>query len=287
MEQPGDSVKEGRYRALIDEFIITHDKACDIYRQVAVTLHERSEREGKEYTSEQQHRIERSVVEVNLVDNPHRSPTKEVSDSSTYSHLHHKHQYGTTDADTIATTAKQIDKQDNKYIGHRVVRATLQLEQRSQILAQSLTAGTQNREYRSRVGRRYGRGQEQRQWERERNAQERRDKIDKTSEQECRHQYARRSEGYAFGKYGFYLRKFGIHTTRKEDDTERYHTDKLCQFGRVEREDVVTKEETYRQKEEKGGRIKTIRHLSRHYSDKEQNSSDKQEMLRIYIKHLS
>ena len=68
LEQPSDSIEEGAHRTLVHESVISDNQASDIDCQVAIALDERGERERKEYTRQEQYRIERGVVDIYFVD---------------------------------------------------------------------------------------------------------------------------------------------------------------------------------------------------------------------------
>ena len=81
--------------------MITNHKARNIYGQIAVTPHQRGEREREEDKRQEQHRVERRIaLDVNAVDGKDRQATDTITQGTTHQHLHNEshHTLGNADA---------------------------------------------------------------------------------------------------------------------------------------------------------------------------------------------
>ena len=107
-------------------------------------------------------------------------------------------------------------------------------------------------------------------------------KIDKTTRQQRGQHNAQCGEGDTLPEHGAYLGKFGIHTAREQDDTERDSTDKLSSAGRVElnTQTVGAEEHSDSQEEQQHRRTEAVADLACQDADKEENCPDKKYVFR-------
>ena len=159
LEQPRVAVEKSGKALLINYLVIANYKTCYIHRQIAVSVQQVSERKYEIHNSQQQHRIQRFVVKINMVQQIHCTTPQQITSYSSHRHLHDKCRHGSPYIH-CATFYDSLHKDYGKYISHRVVTAAFQFQQRSEVLFESLPFGAQYRKHRCRVGRRHDRSKQ-------------------------------------------------------------------------------------------------------------------------------
>lgn len=274
--QPGEAVEEDRQRTFLRQLVITQHQSCQVNSQVSVPANQVGKREGKENESEQKHRIERMIAQIDPIDCPYTDPADSVAHQTAEHHLNDElydtHRY----AHGFCAAGQYADQHNGQHVRHRVVRTALQLQQRAQVLVQPLFLASQDGENRSRIRRRHRRGQQQRRRKRYGQPDPWGNERDETRYDHRRHddsggrQYDTRSD------HRSYFRKLGIHTAREKDDTKSDHTYELGRFDGMERNEIDAEQHTDPQKKEQGRGAETIGRLAGHYSDEKKQGSDQQ-----------
>ena len=132
---------------------IPNDNACDINREVTVAAQHIGYREGHENKADNQNLVQRLVVEIEFVVNPHVNPANDVAGQQTDSELQDKGEHNVCHA-YVGTTivSHNLNHHDGEHVRHRVVGAAFKLQKRPQIVAQCHFLRFQNAEYRCRIG---------------------------------------------------------------------------------------------------------------------------------------
>ena len=210
------------------------------------------------------------VGEVDAVDRPDGQTADQVPRQGADDHLHDEKHHAHTHSHAARTVRHHADEQNGHHIGHRVVRAALQLQQGPQVLLQPLLLASQDRENRSRVGRGHRGGEQQRQYERHLDPQPRSHQPHERGQYERRHDHPRRSQHDAGSDDGFYLRELRVHTSREEDDAQSDHTDELGHLDRTERDEIQAEQHADSEEKQQRGCAETIRDLTRYHRHEEQ-----------------
>ena len=166
LHEPRKTVEEDRQRTFLLQLVVSDDQPRKVDGQIAVALDQVGEGEREKDERQQQHRVERMVGEVDAVDRPDGQTADQVPRQGADDHLHDEKHHAHTHSHAARTVRHHADEQNGHHIGHRVVRAALQLQQGPQVLLQPLLLASQDRENRSRVGRGHRGGEQQRQYER-------------------------------------------------------------------------------------------------------------------------
>ena len=135
LEQPRQTVHEGVYLLAVNQPCVSNDNSGDVYRQVTVALQQVGHGEGREHNAQQQYGIQRTVRQVDAVDQPHGETPEGVADASTNEELHQE--VASHYCQTEFAAARNNLYQDNRqHVGHGVVAAAFQLKHRAQVLLQ-------------------------------------------------------------------------------------------------------------------------------------------------------
>ena len=121
--------------------------------------------EGEEGRGKDEYRIERLIVDVDLVDDPYGYASEEVAGNGTYGQLDEEGKGSRSQVH--ASTLDVGDQDQGEHIGHRVVATTLQFQCRAKPLLQIDSFASQDGEDRSRIGGGHDGCQQQRFRERE------------------------------------------------------------------------------------------------------------------------
>ena len=76
-----------------------------------------------------------------MLHNPHRSHTEQVARQSADTHLRNEPAHRLAEAHTVA--AEHSNQEGGQHVCHRVVTTALQLQQRAEVLFETLALGTQ------------------------------------------------------------------------------------------------------------------------------------------------
>ena len=227
------------------------------------------------------------VGQVDLVDRPHSQPPDQVTRKRADDQLHHEIEGAHAQTAPALGVGDHADQQDRKHVGHRVVRAALQLQQRTEMLFETLLLASQDREDRRRVGRGHRGGQQQRQREGDLQIEPRSDEPDEARQHHGRHNHSHRGQHDARPDDRLYLLKGGVHTAREEDDAQCDHTDELRHFDRTERNEIQPEQHADPQKEQQRGGAEAVSDLAGHHRHEEQQRTDQYYIFTTDVYHLS
>ena len=129
---------------------ITENQTGYINSQITIPLHQRNNRKRKERTSQNQDRIQRSIININLIDQPYNGLSKQETTNRTDHQLKNQHQSRLRH--THASRLDNGNQNQSQHISHRVVTTTFQFQGRTKILLQQNSFTAQNGENRSRIG---------------------------------------------------------------------------------------------------------------------------------------
>lgn len=267
--------------------MVPHDQTREVNREVAVALDEVREGEGEEDEGQQQHRVERVIGQVDLVDRPHRQAPDQVARKRADDQLHHEIDDAHTQTAPALGVGNHADQQDREHVGHRVVRTALQLQQRPEVLFEPLLLASQDREDRRRIGRGHRGGQQQRQREGDLQIEPRRDEPYEAPQHHGRHDHPHRGQHDARPDDRLYLLEGGVHTAREEDDAQRDHTDELRHFDRTVRNEIQPEQHADPQEEQQRGGAEAVGDLAGHHRHEEQQRTDQYYIFTTDVYHLS
>ena len=173
MHQPYQTVEEFVDAASLDDFFaseqrvnlpknfdlavgttcISNDDSGDIDSEVAVAAQHIGDGEGHENKADNQNLVQRLVVEIEFVVNPHVNPANDVAGQQTDSELQDKGEHNVCHA-YVGTTivSHNLNHHDGEHVRHRVVGAAFKLQKRPQIVAQRHLLRLQDAEHRRRIG---------------------------------------------------------------------------------------------------------------------------------------
>ena len=255
LEEPRITVEEGG-QALLEHYLVVADhQSGDIDGQVTVAVHEVGQREDEIHQREQEYRIERFVVQVDMVEHIDGEPAEQVSGHGAYRHLHDESQHRLPHV--YVALRYRLHENYRQNVGHRVVTSALQLQQRPQVLLQPLFFGAQDGEHRRRIRGGHHRREQERFGQRKADAENATDEIDEEPRQRSGQEHPDRSKHHPLGHYGTYLGILRIHTAGKEDDAQREHTDELGRIGAVELDAESVAAEKHTDEEEQKQRRRT------------------------------
>ena len=150
LPKPGKSVEEGTDTPFMNNLGITENQTGYINSQITIPLHQRNDRKRKERTSQNQDRIQRSIINIYLIDQPYNGFSKQETSNRTDHQLQYQHQSRLRNTHT--SRLDNGNQNQSQHISHRVVTTTFQFQGRTKILLQQNTFTAQNGENRSRIG---------------------------------------------------------------------------------------------------------------------------------------
>ena len=206
----------------------------EIDGQIAVAADQVGERKDEEYQREQQNRVLRLVVDVEPVDEEERYAAEHVAGDRADADLHQ--QYAGRVSETHVADLNDLNEQDRQDVGHRVVAAAFEFQQRTHVLFEFQSFRSQYREYRGRIGRRHYGGQQQRFVKRQRKTREKviRNQVDGSSGDGGGQHDAQRSEDDSLSENRADLFELGVHAPGKQNDAQCDHSDELGDRRAVE-----------------------------------------------------
>ena len=278
LKQPREAVEKRSERLLVNDRIVPHNQSRDIDGQIAVAADQVGHREGQEDERQQQYGVERLVFDIDPVDRPDGQTAERIPCHDAERHPHHEEQQARTEAHAFARR-QQPDQQNGQNIGHRVVTAAFELQQRFQILAQPLPAAAQDREDRRRVGRRHGGGKEQRQQERHLGIAPRRHHVDEPRHDQRRQRHTDGGQHHAGPDHGANGAVTGVHTARKKNDTQRHHAHELSHGSRIEGDEPQPEQHADAEKQQQGRSAETVGHFSGKDGNQQQQRPDQNDIL--------
>ena len=260
---------------------VAHHKTGNVYRQISVAVAQVGYGKYEEYECEQKNGIKSIVVKIYPVDEKAHKPSQPISENSTHTKLHKQLQ--TRIGRIEIAFQHHIYKYYCQHIGHRVVAAALQLQHRTDVFLQAKPFGTQDGEYRCRIGGRHDRRKKhgfcQRQIYAARNR--RRNEVDETSGQQSRHQHTYGGEHYTGSEHRLYLAETGVHTSRKQDYAQCHNTYEL-NCGRIVKlyaKPVAAEQHANGKEQQQNRHSETVSYLAEYYADKQNDRTYKQYIL--------
>lgn len=253
LAQPRHTLEEVPRRTLVHEAAVAEHQAADIDRQIAVAFHVKAHAEDEDARGEHQDGIQRGVVDLQLVDEPHQPLAQGPAHHGAHDNLHKDHRDGRPVVRRPLRRG-QGDERDCHHVGHRVVAAALQLQGRFQAVLQIQPLGTKDGENRGRVGRGHRAGQQQRGQEAYRAAQRGliHNQPDAEARGEGRDEHAQRGQRDAGAEHRLDVANLRVHAAREKDDAQRHRADALRHADVVEldAQPVHAEEHTHHQKQQ-------------------------------------
>ncbi len=286
LHKPCETVEKDGHGLFLRQAVVADNESSEVDGEITVAADQIGESECKEDESQQQHRIERLVGQVDSVDGEDGEPADKIAGQGADDHLHDEENDTHAHSRVARRTRQHADKQDGEHVGHGVVRTALELEQRPQVLAQAPLLASQDGEDRRGVGGRHGGGQQKRGDERDFNPDERSDQPHEGTEDQGRDNHARGGEHDAGADDGADLRELGVHTARKEDDAQRRHAQEPGHVDRPERNEIQSEKHADSEEQQQGRRSEPIGGLAGDHGHEEQQRSDQHDMFTCKVDHL-
>lgn len=250
--------------------------------QIAVSFAQVGQCEGEKDKAQKQDGIERSVLQVNPVQDTDGQLSQQVSQGSSDDELYQE--CGQNAGCIHAARGEELDEYQYQHIGHGVVASAFQFEHGTQVVFQVHVLRAQDVEDRSRVGRRHGGSQQQGGGQRQGDADGGivGNPPDEASGEQGGEQHSDGGEQDALCQHRTDVGILCIHATREQDDTQGHHANKLGFFGVVKLQtQAVTAEYHAHQKENQQGRYpKAMTCFAEPNADKKQHRTNQKDIFR-------